>query len=151
MGLADCRLAQDAPGAAHIGLLLLAVALGAGAAYAQVGGYNLGWWTVDGGGGDSRGGAYALSGAAGQLDAGTLVGGAYRLEGFDDGQPISSADGLAAVMVWRPDLSVQAVELPAMAEKEVRGFLTYRLRSLYPGRPEHSSQVGLGSPPSLIT
>lgn len=64
--------------------------------------------------------------------------GAYRLDGFDDGRPISSADGLAAVMVWRPDLAVQAVELPAMAEKEVRGFLTYRLRSLYPGRPEQT-------------
>ncbi len=64
-----------------IGLLLLVAALGGGAAYAQVGGYDLRWWTVDGGAGDSRGGAYALSGAAGQPDAGTLAGGAYRLEG----------------------------------------------------------------------
>lgn len=61
--------------------------------------------------------------------------GAYRLDGFDDRQPLPSADGLAAVMVWRPDLAVQAIELPAMAKKEVRGFLSYRIRSLYPGQP----------------
>ena len=65
----------------EIGLLLLVAALGAGAAYAQVGGYDLGWWTVDGGAGDSSGGAYALSGAAAQPDAGTLAGGTYHLEG----------------------------------------------------------------------
>ena len=60
--------------------LLALLVLGTGVAVAA-GGYDLSWWTVDGGGGDSRGGAYALSGTLGQPDAGTLTGGRYRLGG----------------------------------------------------------------------
>ena len=56
-------------------LLLASVAL------AAVGGYDLDWWSVDGGGGQSSSGAYTLSGAIGQLDAGTLSGGSYVLQG----------------------------------------------------------------------
>jgi len=44
-------------------------------------GYDLGWWTADGGGGSSAGGAYALSGTVGQPDAGQAGGGAYALAG----------------------------------------------------------------------
>jgi len=44
-------------------------------------GYDLSWWTVDGGGATSGGGGYTLSGAAGQPDAGTLTGGGYTLVG----------------------------------------------------------------------
>ena len=54
----------------------------AGIATAQTGGgYDLSWWTVDGGGGDSAGGDYTLQGTAGQPDAGTLSGGDYTLAG----------------------------------------------------------------------
>jgi hypothetical protein len=56
-------------------LMLVAVA-----AYAQDG-YDLGWRTVDGGGGTASGGEYALSGTPGQTDAGTVTGGGYTLEG----------------------------------------------------------------------
>ena len=52
-----------------------------GAAYAQTTGYTLPWWTVDGGGGDSSGNGYILSGTIGQPDAGTLSGGGYTLAG----------------------------------------------------------------------
>jgi hypothetical protein len=46
------------------------------------GGYELSWWTVDGGGGThSTGGGYSLSGTAGQPDAGLLAGGGYILGG----------------------------------------------------------------------
>ena len=45
------------------------------------GGYNLSWFTVDGGGGDSSGGPYILSGTTGQPDAGELSGGTYSLTG----------------------------------------------------------------------
>ena len=70
-----------------LGLLGLALALAA--ALAQTGaaeapldaGYDLSWWTVDGGGATSGGGAYTLSGAAGQPDAGILTGGGYTLTG----------------------------------------------------------------------
>jgi hypothetical protein len=46
------------------------------------GGYELSWWTVDGGGGTfSTGGGYTLGGTAGQPDAGVLAGGGYTLGG----------------------------------------------------------------------
>jgi hypothetical protein len=43
--------------------------------------FSISWWTVDGGGGTSQGGSYALSGTIGQPDAGSLSGGNYLLEG----------------------------------------------------------------------
>jgi hypothetical protein len=42
---------------------------------AQSGGYDLTWSTIDGGGGDSTGGGYALTGTIGQPDAGAAIGG----------------------------------------------------------------------------
>jgi hypothetical protein len=45
------------------------------------GGYDLSWFTVDGGGGSSSGDPYALSGTIGQPDAGMLSGGSYTLAG----------------------------------------------------------------------
>ena len=45
-------------------------------------GYDLSWWTVDGGGGHSGGqGGYTLYGTVGQPDAGVLEGDGYRLSG----------------------------------------------------------------------
>jgi len=56
--------------------------LGAASASAAPGsGYTLDWYTVDGGGGSSAGGSYALSATAGQPDACALHGGAYTLNG----------------------------------------------------------------------
>jgi uncharacterized repeat protein (TIGR01451 family) len=61
-------------------LVLAALALGGANAAAQP--YEISWWTVDGGGGTSAGGSYALSGTAGQPDAGGPFGGApYGLHG----------------------------------------------------------------------
>jgi hypothetical protein len=46
------------------------------------GGYNLSWWTVDGGGATfGEGSGYALGGTIGQPDAGVLEGGGYTLVG----------------------------------------------------------------------
>jgi hypothetical protein len=39
------------------------------------------WFTIDGGGGTSTGGVYAVSGTIGQPDAGALTGGNYTLQG----------------------------------------------------------------------
>jgi len=39
------------------------------------GGYDLTWSTIDGGGGESSGGAYSLGGTLGQPDAGAMRGG----------------------------------------------------------------------------
>ena len=45
-------------------------------------GYDLSWWTVNGGGGMfSTGGNYSLGGTIGQPDAGLLVGQGYSLAG----------------------------------------------------------------------
>lgn len=44
--------------------------------------YGISWSTVDGGGGTSNGGTYAMSGTIGQPDAGSMLGGCrYRLTG----------------------------------------------------------------------
>jgi hypothetical protein len=43
--------------------------------------YALDWWTIDGGGGQSTGGAYSVSGTIGQPDAGRMSGGSFTLEG----------------------------------------------------------------------
>lgn len=62
--------------------LLTAMALGGVALAQSDGGYDLSWWTVDGGGGALSGGGYLLEGAAGQPDAGDpLSGGGYTLTG----------------------------------------------------------------------
>ncbi|MDQ7029063.1 MAG: hypothetical protein Q9O62_04460 [Ardenticatenia bacterium] len=62
--------------------LVLMALLGGGLALAQSGGgFNLSWNTIDGGGGASTGGPYALNGTIGQPDASTLDGGASVLAG----------------------------------------------------------------------
>jgi len=43
--------------------------------------YSLDWSTVDGGGGTSTGGLYAVTGTIGQPDAGRMSGGTYTVEG----------------------------------------------------------------------
>jgi len=61
---------------------LLITTLGVAQATAQSGGpYNLNWSTIDGGGGTSTGGVYAVSGTIGQPDAGAMGGGTYTLQG----------------------------------------------------------------------
>jgi len=64
-----------------VGLCLLI--LGAGFVMAQQGdGYDLSWWTVDGGGGAlSSGPGYSLGATIGQPDAGVLSGPGYILAG----------------------------------------------------------------------
>jgi hypothetical protein len=43
--------------------------------------FTLDWFTMDGGGGKSTGGVYAVTGTIGQPDAGTVAGGDYTLAG----------------------------------------------------------------------
>ena len=66
-------------------LLLLVSMLGliAVAASAQSGvtGYDLSWWTVDGGGGTTTSNGYTLNGTIGQPDADTLTDNGYTLAG----------------------------------------------------------------------
>jgi len=63
------------------GLVVGLVLLLSGGALAQ-GGYDLSWWTADGGGQTfSTGGGYSLGGTIGQPDAGLLSGSGYTLAG----------------------------------------------------------------------
>lgn len=64
-----------------IALVLAAGLLLASAVLAQTGnGYDLTWWTVDGGGGTVSGSGYTLTGTAGQPEPGpALTGGGYTL------------------------------------------------------------------------
>ena len=66
-----------------VGLVVVlgGLAAGAGFAFAQDGGYEINWWTVDGGGGISQGGDYVMRGTLGQADADTVSGGDYGLTG----------------------------------------------------------------------
>ncbi|MBN1661360.1 MAG: hypothetical protein JXA93_23415 [Anaerolineae bacterium] len=70
-----------------VGVLLLPLGL---VGVAQ-GGYELSWWTVDGGGQMvSLGGGYELGGTIGQPDAGALTGGGHTLGGgFWRGGPVT--------------------------------------------------------------
>ncbi len=65
--------------------LLLAIAvllLSLGLIVLAQDGYDLSWWTADGGGYTySTGGGYELGGTVGQPDAGVLAGGGYVLGG----------------------------------------------------------------------
>ena len=65
------------------------------------GGFEMSWYTVDGGGGTSSGGDFVLSGTAGQPDAGDLAGGDFVLRGgfWQLGGPCNSA------CVWDIDTS----------------------------------------------
>lgn len=57
-------------------LLILFSGISAGLA-----GLDIPWWTIDGGGGQSSGGTFALNGTIGQADAGAMSGGNFSLNG----------------------------------------------------------------------
>jgi len=60
---------------------------------AASGQYELSWYTIDGGGGQSSGGAYTLTGTIGQPDAAWSSGGSYELlGGFWPGGPLCFVD-----------------------------------------------------------
>ena len=71
------RLAQSKTWRTVFAAGLFIVALGH-SALAQ---YSIDWSTIDGGGGTSTGGVYAVAGTIGQPDAGALTGGPFTLTG----------------------------------------------------------------------
>ena len=63
-------------------ITLLIIPTFVGVSTARAGeGYEISWWTVDGGGGESLGGGYTLKGTIGQHDAGSLGEGDFSLHG----------------------------------------------------------------------
>jgi len=105
-----------------IGLMaLMVMGLWVGMAAAQSGGgYDLSWWSIDGGGGELQGGSYVLMGSVGQPDAaGPLTGGRYTLySGFwtpGDGtsvpncpDPYEPNDGYGQARDITPGSAIQA-------------------------------------------
>ena len=59
----------------------LVVVIAARVATAQDGDFAVDWWTVDGGGGTSTGGDFAVTGVIGQHDAAASSGDVYVLRG----------------------------------------------------------------------
>ena len=74
--------------------LLLAILAVIGVTFSQsAGDYILDWSTIDGGGGQSSGGPYKLTGTIGQPDAGYSAAGGYELlGGFWPGVPLCFVD-----------------------------------------------------------
>lgn len=64
-----------------IGLLLVCFLISFPASGQTGGDYDLSWSTIDGGGGKSAGGVYAIVSTIGQPDAGEMSGGNYRVYG----------------------------------------------------------------------
>jgi uncharacterized membrane protein len=77
MSLAQARRLRQA-GKASLTLTILLLLVSVALASSD---YDISWFTVNGGGGNSIGGAYTLSGTAGQSDAGALSGGTYAVTG----------------------------------------------------------------------
>ena len=78
-------------------LLMVSVALAQSG-----GGYDLTWWTADGGGSRLTGSSYVLQGTAGQPDAGALNGGGYSLAGgFWGGGAAASEHNLFLPLILR--------------------------------------------------
>jgi hypothetical protein len=61
--------------------------------------YSLDWSTIDGGGGTSTGGVYAVTGTIGQPDAGAMSGGNFTLQGGFWGL-ISAVQTPGAPQLW---------------------------------------------------
>ena len=71
-------------------------------AFAQSAGFNLPWFTIDGGGNRSQGGAFELSGIIGQPDAGQISGGLFTLEGgFGVGLTVGGLPGVYLPIIFR--------------------------------------------------
>ena len=86
-----------------LALCLAAVALPPLLATSQSGsGYELAWFTVDGGGAMlNQGGSFSLNGTIGQADAGTLGGDGYTLDGGFWGAGVPSG-GPPAYNIYLP-------------------------------------------------
>jgi hypothetical protein len=78
--------------------------------------YSIDWYTIDGGGGTSKGGVYTLSGTIGQPDAHTASGGGYTLQGgFWPGMTIPGEGELPTLYIDRAGQMVVITWDPAAA------------------------------------
>lgn len=113
------------------GMLLVSSLL---ALKAQAQNLSIDWFTIDGGGGTSTGGVYSVSGTVGQPDAGTLIGGSYKIDGGFWGVTAVQTPGAPRLTITRAGGGV-SVSWPRPAT----GFLLESATSL--GPPASWSQV----------
>ena len=89
------------------------------------GGFDIPWFTIDNGGGQSSGGGFSVSGTAGQPDAGQMSGGGFSVSGgFWNAVPVSPAKSyLPLVMRNFPPCSVWvSTDVPkAIPDNNVNG------------------------------
>lgn len=80
-------------------LLSLTFLIAATSAHAQ---YAIDWFTIDGGGGQSSGGAYTLNGTIGQPETATSSGGRYTLHGgFWSAFAVVQTEGAPSLRILR--------------------------------------------------
>ena len=88
-----------------LAILVLCVTVGSVILAAPDGGLSIPWWTVDGGGGTSTGGQFALSGTVGQPDVAVLAGDSYVLSsGFWNGR-VNGISGTLGSKLYLPFVS----------------------------------------------
>ncbi|SRR6266446_4791295 len=76
--------------------------------------YSIDWFTVDGGGGTSTGGAFSVSGTVGQPDAGHLSGGNYAIDdGFWGIIASVQTPGMPPLTITRTSTNTVAVSWPS--------------------------------------
>ena len=76
--------------------------------------YSIDWFTVDGGGGTSTGGAFSVNGTVGQPDAGHLSGGNYAIDdGFWGIIASVQTPGMPPLTITRTSTNTVAVSWPS--------------------------------------
>ena len=85
-------------------LFLITLLLVANSSPAQ---YAIDWFSIDGGGGQSAGGPYTLTGTLGQLDAATSAGQAYTLQGgFWSAFAVVQTEGAPTLRIYQDGANV---------------------------------------------
>ncbi len=77
--------------------------------------YDIAWWTIDGGGGTSSGGAFSIGGTIGRPEAGTLTGGNFTLSGGWGGIIGVSSPGAPALRIQQSNNRVVTISWPKPA------------------------------------
>ena len=110
--------------------------------------HSIDWHTIDGGGGTSTGGSYALSGTIGQADAGHLTGGTYEVQGgFWPGMVIPSTGEVPTLLISWESGAVTVSWSPATAgfTLEATEDLTSGIWDAVPGGDTSPTVVPLDS------
>jgi hypothetical protein len=62
--------------------------------------------------------------------------GSYELFLFEGNIPLGPSGRFSALMMSRPDFVIKSVELPPVSEQDIHNLLKFKLRSVYPGKPD---------------